>query len=350
MIDPAFFRAVQLPGVRAIEAHLRPAAKSATSSANSITTSCCTSARGPRSSSRHSGWTARRSRSSRVKAHLAAHPKETVAFRGLPNARLQEDLRAVEALQAAADQDTAEAIRAKAKAGEAGIEPEDLWAYAAEQERAVAIMPGPGGSLGAVDAVFGPVEERPPASSTGPARRIVRPPPTRTRRSSRRRKKPLVATLREFLEKNLPRLHGAVVLRGAARAAEDAQRQDQSQGAAAAQRPDGHGGQALRRAAQPDRDEAGGNLAAGARPREGRHQRPDLRDRRRLAAHLPDHRAGQRGRPAAGAAAGLPVAHHRGTRRGDRRRWRPGAAGHETRRSRACRATRSAGPRLNPQT
>jgi amino acid adenylation domain-containing protein len=141
-----------------------------------------------------------------ITACLSAHPNEVIGFRGVPNARLQQDLRAVDALRAAADNLTVEELQKQLASMPAGIEPEALWDLGAAQGRAATVQPSANGSLATLDVIFAPagagsaepkiVEWQ--GAADRPASAYVNEPFIESA------DKPLVTDLRALLEKSLP--------------------------------------------------------------------------------------------------------------------------------------------------
>jgi len=206
MVDPAFFRALQsqFPAIQHLESQLRSG-----KIRNEITQfhyDMVLHLGNGGSLQQPPQWHEGNQSLENIAALLAVHPAEAVAFRDVPNARLSQELRAVEAFQAAADQTTVDELRALLESAPDGIEPEDLWALGASHGREARILPGLDGSLAAVDVIFGPAH--PDAGQPklvaweGKADR-----PTAAYANQpffESSEKPLVTDLRGFLEKNLP--------------------------------------------------------------------------------------------------------------------------------------------------
>ena len=92
-----------------------------------------------------------------IRARVAAAPGRVLAFRGLPNARVMPHLAAVRALDTARAEAAATAgdVRAAAAAaGDAGIDPEDLWTLGDDLECVVHITWAAGRTDGSFDVVF----------------------------------------------------------------------------------------------------------------------------------------------------------------------------------------------------
>jgi amino acid adenylation domain-containing protein len=206
MIDPAFFRAIQsrFPAIRHLESQLRRGKirNEFTQFHYDVTLHL-----GDALSARPApSWQEGKNSLESITTFLTAHPVEAVGFRDVPNARLQHDLRAVEILQAAAEQTGVADLREALKSSPEGIEPEDLWALGAAQDRETTILPGVTGSLADMDVIFGPAK-----AHGGPSKLVVwegtadRPPAAYTNQPFfESAEKPLVTDLRGFLEKNLP--------------------------------------------------------------------------------------------------------------------------------------------------
>jgi SAM-dependent methyltransferase len=139
-----------------------------------------------------------------IAAVLAAHPAETVGFRGVPNARLQGELCALQALQAAADQTKATEVCEALKSPESGIDPDDLWKVGAAQGRVATVLPNLTGSLTTVDVVFGPVADDGPGFVPWEGAADRPPIAYANQPFFEAKEKPLVTELRDFLEQSLP--------------------------------------------------------------------------------------------------------------------------------------------------
>ena len=202
MVDPAFFRAFQnqFPAVQQLEAQLRRG-----KIRNEITQFHYDMVLhlGDEASVLSPQWQEGINSLEKITSLLPADPTGTIGFRGLPNARVQQELRAVDALQAANEQTKIEELRETLKSAPTGIEPEDLWALGAANKRKTTILPSTSGSLAKMDVIFGPVDQE--SKMAAWEGRADRPPVAYTSQPFfESKQKPLVTDLRAFLEKNLP--------------------------------------------------------------------------------------------------------------------------------------------------
>jgi hypothetical protein len=206
MVDPGFFRALQtkLPAIKHVEAQLRRGKiRNEVSQFHYDIVLHLGNETPPQPPPR---WQEGAGSLENIAKLLAAHPSEVVGFRGLPNARVQQELRAVEALQAAGDQANVGELRELLKSAPAGIEPEDLWALGATHRRQATILPSVNGSLATVDVIFGPVttgaDQPKLVEWAGAADRPIAAFASQPFFESK--EKPLATDLRIFLQKSLP--------------------------------------------------------------------------------------------------------------------------------------------------
>jgi amino acid adenylation domain-containing protein len=202
MADPAFFRALQarVPAIKHVEVQLRRGkTRNEISQYHYDVTLHLGEGNGVQPPP---SWQVGNISLGDITAHLQAHPGEAAGFRNLPNARVQQDLRAIEILQAAGDNTTAEDLLKQTQSTPEGIEPEALWELGAAQNRTVTISPAVNGSLATIDVVFAPAGSTKIVEWEGTADRPAAAYVSQPFFDSA--DKPLVADLRAALEKNLP--------------------------------------------------------------------------------------------------------------------------------------------------
>lgn len=138
-----------------------------------------------------------------VAALVETRPRETIAIRNVPNARLSRELAAFDWLTSAAETCTIGDLRAAlAEHRATGLDPEDLWSLGARHDRDIQVRWSASGGAGYVDVMFAAAGEevRVPAPCILSAPEASRANDPMRGRLARK----LVPELRAFLEQKLP--------------------------------------------------------------------------------------------------------------------------------------------------